>query len=250
MAGELVVVSPPAQSVYRVAHGPDPFVPRPWEHAHDDGTFGNRFDDPGALEDPSGRRAIITQDGRFRTIYCATQAVGAFDETIARFRASPRLWLGLQQIDDDDLVDLSLIGGEVPVDWRIQRLVGVTQLDSSLRFVDIAAPESHAYLTRELARLLSMLEITDMDVSAMMDNRRRRLTQEIARFVYEQIDESGEPAFAGLRYISRLHTEWELWAVFTDRMVHRPLPSRSIFPDDTGLVDACARLGLAPPKAF
>lgn len=184
-------------------------------------------------------------------LYCATESVGAFGETIARFRTSPRLWLQLQHITDDVAIDPSLTGGEVPVDWRIQRLLGVTRLDAALTFVDIAAPESHAYLTRELATLLSALDITELDLSALMDKRQRRLTQEIARFVYEQIDpETGIPAFAGLRYVSRLNAVWELWAVFADRMMHFPYPSHSILPDDQGLVEACVQLGMASPQAF
>jgi hypothetical protein len=246
-----VVVPPPVASVYRVAHGPDPFAPRAWEHAHDDGTFGNRFDDPGGMLDPSNRRGVIPVERRFRTIYFATEAAGAFGETIARFRTSPRLWLDLKQIDDDDPLDPAMLGGEVPAAWRIQRLLGVTQLSPSLRFVDIAAPETRTWLTREFAPLLAALEVSDLDLTAVMDKRLRRLTQEIARFVFEQTDDmSGTPAFAGLRYLSRLHAGWELWAVFADRLVHDPAPLRSILPDDVGLIDACARLGLAPPQPF
>jgi hypothetical protein len=84
----LIVVPPPTAPIYRVAHGPYPFEPRPWDQAHVDGTFGNRFDDPTGSPDPLGVRRVLTSDMRFRTLYCSTSPVGAFGETIARFRTS------------------------------------------------------------------------------------------------------------------------------------------------------------------
>lgn len=247
---DLVIISAPAGPVYRIAHGPNPFMPRPWHHAHEDGTFGNRFDDPGGLEDLDGRRGIIPTEHRFRTIYCATDPAGAFGETIARFRHSPRLWAALQGIEDDEPLATALAGGAVPSQWRIQRLLGTTLFDVSMQFVDLAAPETRSVLTRGMANILTHLDVEDLDLSAVMDKEERRLTQEIARFVYELSDESGKGQFAGLRYVSRLCSEWELWAVFDDRLVHTEHPARSIFPDDPGLLEACARLGLAPPAAF
>lgn len=250
MVSELVVVPPPATPVFRVAHGPDPFAPRAWQHADPDGTFGNRFDDPGGRPDPIGRRKIIPQEARFRVIYCATQRAGAFAETIARFRSDPELYLALQQIEDDDPLDPSLQGGVVPVDWRIQRLLGITELDEALRFVDVVAPESRVHLTAVLAPLLKELGISDVDLSAITNKELRPFTQEVARYVYERVDEGGQSLYAGLRYISRHNPDWELWAVFHDRILHTPHLSESIFPDDPGLLEACTRLGLAPPKAF
>lgn len=250
MVSELVVVSPPPTPVFRVAHGPDPFAPRSWDDVHEDGTFGNRFDDPGGRPDPTAQREIIPQWARFRVIYCATQRAGAFAETIARFRADPDLYLALQQIQDDEPLDPSLQGGVVPVGWRIQRLLGITSLDATLRFVDVAAPESRAHLTAALAPLLSKLHITDVDLSAITNKELRSFTQEVARYVYEQQDDEGQALYAGLSYISRHNPDWELWAIFHDRMRHTPQMSESIFPDDPGLLEACLRLGLAPPKAF
>jgi hypothetical protein len=250
VVSDLVVVSPPAYPVFRIAHGPDPFAPREWDYSHEDGTFGNRFDDPGGRPHPTGQRGIIPQDARFRVIYCATHRAGAFAETIARFRPDPDLYLALQQIKDDEPLDPSLQGGVVPVDWRIQRLLGITNLDPALNFVDIVAPESRAHLTAALALLLKALAITDVDLSAITNKELRTFTQEIARYVYEQRDEGGQVLYAGIRYVSRHNPNWELWAIFHDRLKHTPRMSESIFPDDPGLLEACTRLGLAPPEAF
>ncbi|MDQ2786175.1 MAG: RES domain-containing protein [Chloroflexota bacterium] len=82
----------------------DPFAPPPWERADADGTFGNRFDDPGKVDG-------IPEEKRFRIVYAAAQRDGAFAETIAYFRP--------------DLAALAALGtirgamGEAAVaDWR------------------------------------------------------------------------------------------------------------------------------------
>jgi hypothetical protein len=250
VVSDLLVVPPPDTPIFRVSYGPAAFAPRGWDGVHEDGTFGNRFDDPGGRPDPTEQREIIPQGARFRVIYCATQRAAAFPETIARFRPDPHLYLALHQIKDNEPLDPSLQGGVVPVDWRIRRLLGITRLDSALRFVDIVAPESRAHLTAALAPILNALHITDVDLSAIMNKELRSFTQEIARYVYEQRDQSGQSLYAGIRYVSRHNPEWELWAIFHDRLRHAPQMSESIFPDDPGLVEACARLGLAPTKAF
>lgn len=80
----LHAVPPPASPIFRVARGDDglpvdPLLPPSWERADADGTFGNRFDDPGKAEG-------VPKEERFRVIYVATQRDGAFAETIAHFR--------------------------------------------------------------------------------------------------------------------------------------------------------------------
>jgi hypothetical protein len=93
VADDLPTVSPPS-AVFRVGRALDPFEPPEWGLADpEDGTFGNPFDDPGALRG-------IPQEERFRTVYCATRSVAAFGETIARFRPSLKLLAQLERIDD------------------------------------------------------------------------------------------------------------------------------------------------------
>jgi len=122
MAARLISVPPPANGLYRLAQGPaDPFTPPEWDRAHEDGTFGNRFDDP--TED-EGK----TAEERFRAIYCATQRVATFGETLARFRPSPSLISALDKINDDEPLEASLSGaldpddrrrGLIDADWRL-----------------------------------------------------------------------------------------------------------------------------------
>jgi hypothetical protein len=150
----LVTVPPPPGGVYRLARGPaDPFSAPDWDLAHDDGTFGNRFDDPSA-------EAGIPPESRFRVIYCATQRIATFGETMARFRPSISLLTELGAISDDEPLEQALAGvvdsddlhrGLIPADWRRRRRVGHTIFDSSLRFVDLAAVATMQHLRPVLA---------------------------------------------------------------------------------------------------
>ncbi|MDI3340784.1 MAG: RES family NAD+ phosphorylase [Sphaerobacter sp.] len=246
MADQLVAVPPPTTPVYRVARGADPFAPPGWAYANQDGTFGNRFDDPGA-------RAGIPESERFRVIYCATQRAAAFGETIARMRPSLALIAQLNDIDDEEPLEQTLHGvvdpedarrGLVTREWRLQRRLGATYLDPSLRFVDIAAPETMTHLRSALATCAAALGIHDIDLSAITSGQ-RRFTQECARYIYEQADDAGRPCFAGIRYPSRLNPDWECWAIFDTRMVHQRCPTETIHPNDPGVWEAARLLGLS-----
>ena len=60
-----------AGAIFRVGRRPDAWAWPDWTYAHDDGTFGNRFDDPLS---------------EYRVLYASSQRCGAFAETLARFR--------------------------------------------------------------------------------------------------------------------------------------------------------------------
>ena len=231
MGRDLPYVAPPEGPVFRVSRGFEVFSPPPWSLVEEDGTFGNRFDDPGAYRG-------IKEDQRFRVVYCATQRAGAFGETIARFRKSTRLLQALEQIGDDT-AEPELIGGALPQGWRSARRLGLTHLDEDLSFVNFGAPETFQILTEELSPWLVRYGLTEFDLSVITSSRYRRLTQEVARYVYE-LSDSGL-TFAGIRYLSRQNPNWELWAIFHDRMLHTPEDSsESIRADDPGLIEAAS----------
>lgn len=240
MEDELISLAPPRQ-VFRVARRDnDPFAPPPWERADPDGTFGNRFDDPSAeWGNAPGHR--------FRAIYCATTAAGAFGETLARFRPNPRLLAKLRELSDDQTLESQLIGvsdpahqgvGVVPADWRLGHILAGTELDILLRFVDIAAPQTHQYLRRVLSADIAELDLQDLDLSTVTGPH-RRLTQLCARHIHELRDRNDVPSFDGIRYVSRLNPGWECWAIFSDRMRHSPSPSATIHADNPGLMAVC-----------
>jgi hypothetical protein len=222
--------------VYRVGRGDDAFAPPPWEYAFEDGTFNNRNDDPRADRG-------VPKGERFRVIYCATRRAGAYGETIAPYRKSLSLLASLREIDDDEPLDRELKGGVVPKDFLSRRVLGTTRLSEELRFADVGDGETFTILRAELAPWLVRLGLEDFDLSAIT-SLRRRLSQEVARYVYELVDE-GYTRFAGIRYPSRLNAEWELWAIYSDRMEHSPIEVAGVIAkDDPELREAARVLGV------
>jgi len=110
--------------------------------------------------------------------------------------------------------------GEVPADWRNQRIaVQVDFVPSRLlpivRFLDVEALATRRVLENELAPLLAYYGYTELDVPTVRGGD-RRVTRWIGKWAFELREENGAPAFAGIRYLSRLNTDWECWAVFHD----------------------------------
>lgn len=244
MSAALTLVPPPPGGVYRISRAPsDPFDLPEWDRAGDDGAFGNRFDDPGAV-------LGIPRQARYRVVYCATQREAAFGEITARFRLNPRLIQGLTRItDDDEPIEDTLHGivdpahrdhGLLGHDWLQRRRWGHTIIDSDTLFVDIAHADSLAHLNVVLAPLLDSLNIREFDMSSATGPS-RRLTQIASRYLYSQ-------GFAGIRYTSRLGRNWECWALFEGRYRHDmgfPSPSSTISPDDADLAAVAKRFGLS-----
>jgi hypothetical protein len=218
--------------VYRVSRDLEVFGEPAWEWTGD-----NRFDDP-------DHREGNPEPGLFRVVYCASSRVGAFGETIARFRKSIRLLSHLREIEDDEPLDWELTGGLLPEEWRLNRRIGASRLDESLHFADLEDPHAATLLRREMSPLLTELGLDDFDFSDLM-GRDRRITQNAAMCVYEATDEANAPVFDGIRYVSRLNPGWELWAVFADRMAHEPEDLyQRISRDDSDLRNAAEVLGI------
>ena len=222
--------------MYRVGRGNDAFTPPPWEKAFEDGTFNNRYDDPRAERG-------LPEEHRFRVLYCATRRAGAYGETIAPYRKNPSLRVKLEEIADDEPLDRELEGGILPKEFRTSRVIGTTQLHERSLFANVADGRTMTVLRREMWTWVERLGLPDFDLSAAT-SKQRRLTQETARYVYELADE-GHTVFSGIRYPSRLHEDWELWAIFHDRMEHSPEePAGVIAEDDPELREAANVLGI------
>lgn len=217
---------------------PGPFEPPSWGYVGEDGTFGNRFDDP---------RMHLPEVDRFRVIYCATERQVAFAETLARMRPSLRSLAGIRLVDDDDALAPSVPNASDPEfpyrgligeNWRLPRVIGHTILNADMPFVDLGTASTSQYLRSVLAREAVEHGATDIDQSLLMESN-RGFTRVVARHFYEQLNEDGSAKFAGIRYISRHDTNWECWAVFADRMIHIPgMPGfpETIYPDDPDLL--------------
>lgn len=159
---------------------------------------GNRFDSP-------------TEN--FSVCYFATDLRACFGETLSRFRPNPLLD---EAAEEDGFMQV----GEVPADWRNQRIaVQATFLPSetlpTIRFLDVEALKTRRELEQQLAPLLAYYRYTELDVPTVRGGD-RRVTRWIGKWAFEQRDGDGTPLFAGIRYLSRLNTDWECWAVFHD----------------------------------
>jgi RES domain len=206
MSCDIEAVSP-AAPVHRLARRPDVWSWPDWAYAGNDGTFGNRWDDP---------------RGEYRVLYASTERVGAFVETLARFRPDPALVAALDAIDDEE----ELAPGVVPAEWLNDRAVGEATLLGE--FARVGATRSLVYLRGRLAQ--------DLDAAAIRQHVPRRTTQAIGRVVFDC------GGFAGVQYESRLGDDIHNWAVFEPADVSGS--SEPLAEDDPDLALALALLGL------
>ena len=209
----------------RLGRQPDPWAWPDWSYAGPDGTFGNRYDDP---------------EASYRVLYASSQRIGAFLETLARFRPDLEVLAELEQIEGDDEPPPAL-----PRAWLDKRRLGEATVEG--RFVDIGDTGSLATLRTALAASAIRYGLDEIDAATIRLRAPRVFTQHVSRFVYEQRDDRG--AFAGIRYRSRLGDDVLNWGIF------EPAPDASspfvattstvIEADDTDLRAALGLLGLA-----
>lgn len=110
--------------------------------------------------------------------------------------------------------------GQVPADWRHQRLLVKVDFEATtarpvLRFLDVEARETREHLRKQLGQILAFYDQGDLDVATVRGGD-RRVTRWIAKWAFDARQKDGRRAYAGIRYLSRLDTKWECWAVFDD----------------------------------
>jgi RES domain-containing protein len=219
MSNGLASVEPDGP-LYRLGRDPDPWVWPDWSYAAPDGTFGNRYDDP---------------HGSYRVLYASSQRLGAFLETLARFRPDLEVLAELERIEGDD----EPLAG-VPRTWLEGRLIGEATVEG--RFVDVGDSASLATLRAALAASAIHHGLDEIDAATIRLRAPRAFTQQVSRFVYEQ------GSFAGILYRSRLGDDVLNWAVFESAPDgHVPLvatTSAAIAADDADLRAALELLGL------
>ena len=137
--------------------------------------------------------------------------------------------------------------GEVPADWRHRRLAvraapSPSDAIPAIRFLDVEAAETRALLRNELGELLAYYGYSDLDVP-MVRGGDRRITRWIGRWAYEQRDADDRLEYAGIRYLSRLSSEWECWALFEDVALDEQ-ERRPITRDDHALTRIADLYGL------
>lgn len=195
--GDLVGTSPVA-AVWRVGRKPSPWAWADWKWAHG-GVFPGRWDAP---------------DGTYRTTYAGSSAFASLVEVLAQFRPDPVLVASLDDITGEEVDELypTAVPGSVPSSWFHERLLAQARLLGV--FCDVAASDTIAALRPGFLDAARVLGLPDFDAAALQIAERRSLTQRVGQAVYARTDESGNPLFDGIRFLSRHGADLELWTVF------------------------------------
>lgn len=180
-----------------------------------DDTLGYRFDVLGA-----------------GVMYAATQPVGAYTESVQKFRLTAATHAAVRKTQQGHMVS-----GNLPADWRDHRRIIGFAVPGGLPFLDVEAPETHTALTRVLGPDLDALGVAVLDVPTVRSER-RLVTRLIATWAYleELVDHS--PRYSGIRFVSKLG-DHECWALFEGTPVDSVQPK--IIPIDD-LRSACEPL--------
>lgn len=158
----------------------------------------------------AGNRFDVVGGG---VLYAGTTVEACYAETLARFRPTPRI---RELLKDEEGF---MVAGGIPQDWRLQRSIATLRLDDPLPFLDVEAPETQEFLSDELAGDLVVLGYDDpLDLAAIC-NRDRRLSRAIAVYAFTATETDGSPTYSGIRYMSRIASGWECWAIFQDTHV-------------------------------
>ncbi len=182
--------------VYRLGRAPDPWEWPDWTYSREDGTFGNRYDDP---------------EGQYRVLYASTQRQATFRECLARFRPDLVVLAEVIQEDDKDAPP-TRPAGHVKRSWLSRRLMGSATLIGI--YCAIGHSDSVQHLRYALAPRILHYGLTDVDAGDLRTRAPRRLTQEVSRYVFTQTAADGTAAFYGIEYASRLGDELTNWAIF------------------------------------
>ena len=184
-------ITPGVRRLYRVARADRPLAE-------------SRISVEDAAQPRAGNRFDVLGGG---VLYLGSTLRGCYAETLARMRPTAVMRALLADEDPEFMVC-----GAVPRDWRARRLQLTVTVADSLPFLDLEHADTHEYLTAAMAPLLAGLGVPQLDV-ADVRGRDRLLTRAIASWAYAARDSNGEPAYSGIRYLSRLG-DHECWAAF------------------------------------
>lgn len=207
----VALVSYPAMGTWRVfkeVYGPLKGRPR----TSDDPDEWSRFDLPGQA-----------------TLYSATERKGAYAESLADFRPRIEVLAKMAQDIFDDvgsgqnpIVDEwcsrgHMFPGNIPAVWHVERRIAQIHVPVPGWYVDVEHPESLNALRPRMAGLLHKQKMTDFDVAAIRSENRVVTCAVAELLLNELLDDGSYPL--GIRYNSRLGTEWECWANFPETTV-------------------------------
>jgi len=176
----------------------------------------------------SGGNRFDPRSYDYGVLYFGSTLQACFAETLARLRPSVKLFA---LVEDEWRQQGFMAAGTVPADWRQRRTAVRVRLPGAARFVDVESPLTHQFLRVELAPALAALGIDDLDVSTVRGPD-RQVTQMISEWAY-MVNDGDKARFAGIRYCSRLGSQWECWAVFEDDQIEIEVLERLPIAKDT-----------------
>jgi hypothetical protein len=210
VGSEVEAVELPSGGVWRIGPATDPYEVRPPLTADElnHPKAGNRFDSPLAS---------------YSALYFCSKLQGCFGETLARYRPDPSI---VPLIQGEWSSEGFMPPGEIPADWRLRRLAVRAKVAAGTKFLDVESIKTRAFLERRLAPILATFSASDLDVATIRSGD-RRITRFISLWAWSQTDEEGLPLYGGIRYLSRLNSEWECWGLF-DRLATEEIERRAI----------------------
>lgn len=198
-------VPPPGDGFWRVSSWPqvfDPSQPPPQLDASPDEDDGHRYDDP---------------EGRFRTLYCATEPEGALGECLGDFAFNTAAVVRIESFlesepepgFDEDYQrplhpdDIKAFG------WKLGHAAA-----RETRLIDIDHWRTYLAAAPHALPALGRYGVKRFDRHTLLDER-RHITRTLAGvYRLDATDEHGELLASGLRFASRLPPAWECWALW------------------------------------
>lgn len=172
-------------------------------------------------------------------MYAASTPTGAFVETLQSFRPTTAARAAVARDAPGPM-----IAGSVPRDWRERRRLARLTLEEPSPFINVESSDAWPVLEDALAPELSLLGVSHIDVRTVRGSNRLVVTRLLARWAYLASLASGEPAYGGVRYMSKLGP-FECWAIF-DGVQWNPAGQTRITRQDAAYHEACALLELVP----
>jgi hypothetical protein len=109
-------------------------------------------------------------------------------------------------------------------------------------FLNVESLQTRQLIAKRLSPVLASYGASDLDVSVIRSGD-RRITKAISLWAWAQMNDHGTARYGGMRYVSRLNSDWECWAVF-DRVATDELERRSIQREMPELQEVAEALSL------
>jgi hypothetical protein len=226
----LLPFAAPAGPLYRIARKPNAWRAPDWAYAHEDRTFGSRFDD---------------SEGYFRVLYASSTRLGCFIETLARFRKPPAAAALMERLNEIEHAASDFTPpGTVPASWLRGRRIGRAASVAG-RYAQVYSAEWVSHLRRDLEPELMASHLIpshlgprgegDFDLHVLI-SQDRSLTQKAATLIYRM-------GYSGICYESRHGTDLVNWALFEPFQV-QGIQNDLLVPEDPDLLQAMEILGL------